>query len=131
VDPGSYAVRLVLLSGATARRVIAEEHVDEGVLGQAAAITRSAYIFCNRVSSAAGLKAASFVSVLGYAIAHELGHLVLPPNSHSPTGIMRAGMYPRTARPAYFTATQGTVIRDFLTTASRPDEIKVAGLAQR
>jgi hypothetical protein len=27
--------------------------------------------------------------VLAYFIAHELGHLLLPPNSHSPMGIMR------------------------------------------
>src|SRR5262249_10769 len=28
--------------------------------------------------------------ILGYAIAHEIGHLLLPPGSHSPAGIMRA-----------------------------------------
>jgi hypothetical protein len=28
--------------------------------------------------------------LLGYAMAHELGHLLLGPNSHSPTGLMRA-----------------------------------------
>jgi hypothetical protein len=29
--------------------------------------------------------------VLGAAIAHEIGHLFLGPNSHSPVGIMRGG----------------------------------------
>jgi len=28
--------------------------------------------------------------LLGYCIAHEIGHLLLPPGSHSPSGIMRA-----------------------------------------
>jgi len=28
--------------------------------------------------------------MLAYCIAHEIGHLLLPPGSHSPTGIMRA-----------------------------------------
>lgn len=28
--------------------------------------------------------------ILGHAMAHELGHLLLGPNSHSPTGLMRA-----------------------------------------
>ena len=28
--------------------------------------------------------------LLGRAMAHEIGHLLLGPNSHSPTGIMRA-----------------------------------------
>ena len=33
---------------------------------------------------------ASFSKVLAYAIAHELGHLLLRSNEHSPTGLMRA-----------------------------------------
>jgi hypothetical protein len=128
VDAGTYAVRLILLSGAKARQVIAVQHAEEGVLGQAAGLTRSAYIFCNRVITTAGLHATSYVNVLAYAIAHELGHLVLPPNSHSSTGIMRASLYPRTARLAYFTEKQGTVIRSFLTAASESGEIKMAGV---
>jgi len=28
--------------------------------------------------------------ILGRVMAHEVGHLLLPPNSHSPIGIMRA-----------------------------------------
>src|SRR5258708_7834086 len=36
LDPETYQVRLVLLSGAKARQEIALRHVDEGVLGQAA-----------------------------------------------------------------------------------------------
>ena len=33
---------------------------------------------------------ASFSKVLAYSIAHELGHLLLGSNEHSPTGLMRA-----------------------------------------
>ena len=33
---------------------------------------------------------ASFSKVLAYAMAHELGHLLLRSNEHSPTGLMRA-----------------------------------------
>lgn len=127
VGTGTYAVRLILVSGAKAQKVAAVQHAEEGVLGQAAGVTRSAYIFCNRVITTAGLHATSFVNVLAYAIAHELGHLVLPPNSHSSTGIMRASLYPGTARLAYFTEKQGTVIRSFLAAASGSDEIKMAG----
>ena len=29
------------------------------------------------------------VTLLGYVMAHELGHLMLPPNSHSVAGVMR------------------------------------------
>ena len=31
--------------------------------------------------------------ILGLAMAHEIGHLLLPPNSHTETGIMRANWY--------------------------------------
>jgi hypothetical protein len=49
-----------------------------------------AYIFQTRVDNiAAGYSAARSV-VLGAAIAHEVGHLLLPLNAHSTTGIMRA-----------------------------------------
>jgi hypothetical protein len=33
---------------------------------------------------------AELSTLLGYAMAHELGHLLLGTNSHSPTGLMRA-----------------------------------------
>jgi hypothetical protein len=33
--------------------------------------------------------------ILGLAIAHEVGHVLLGPNSHSPTGIMRAQWNPK------------------------------------
>ena len=29
--------------------------------------------------------------MLAYVIAHEIGHLLLPGNAHSPTGVMQAG----------------------------------------
>ena len=125
-EPGTYAVRLILLSGAKAQKVIALQHAEDGVLGLAAGLTRSAYIFCNRVVITAGLNGISHVNMLGYAIAHELGHLVLPPNSHSSSGIMRASVYPRTARLAYFTDKQGMVIRSFLAAASGSSEIMMA-----
>ena len=43
------------------------------------------------VNKLASLGTAEEYQVLGAAIAHEIGHLFLGPNSHSPVGIMRAG----------------------------------------
>ncbi len=126
LDSGTYTVRLVLLSGAKARRVIKLEHLEEGVFGYATAGLHTAYIFCNRVITSAGLYKKDYAKVLGYVIAHELGHLVLPPHSHSSTGIMRANIYLRAPRLAYFTETQGTFIRNFLMAVSRAGEIKIA-----
>ncbi len=43
------------------------------------------------VEKLASLGIAEEYQVLGAAMAHEIGHLFLGPNSHSPVGIMRAG----------------------------------------
>jgi hypothetical protein len=43
------------------------------------------------VEKLASLGIAEEYQVLGGAMAHEIGHLFLGPNSHSPVGIMRAG----------------------------------------
>ena len=50
--------------------------------------------------------------LLGYAIAHEIGHLLLPPNSHSRDGVMRPviNMEEATAKRLRFTKEQGELI---------------------
>ena len=48
------------------------------------------YVFHDRVESFARRYFASSGNVLGNAIAHEVGHLMLPYHSHSAAGIMRA-----------------------------------------
>ena len=50
--------------------------------------------------------------LLGYAIAHEIGHLLLPPNSHSPTGVMRPALNleEAAAKRLRFTREQGELI---------------------
>jgi hypothetical protein len=49
-----------------------------------------AYILMHRVDEIAAGYHAEKAIVLGAAIAHEIGHLLLPRNSHSKRGIMRA-----------------------------------------
>jgi hypothetical protein len=52
---------------------------------------RLAYVFYRRVAllaHGAGNDAES--KILGHVVAHEMGHLLLPANSHSPSGVMRA-----------------------------------------
>jgi hypothetical protein len=50
--------------------------------------------------------------LLGYAMAHELGHLLLPPNSHSTEGVMRSviNIEEASARRLRFTKAQGQLI---------------------
>jgi hypothetical protein len=51
---------------------------------------RLAYVFIDRVRNAALTYRVDHVSVLAHAIAHEVGHLLLPSGAHSESGLMRA-----------------------------------------
>ena len=51
-------------------------------------------LFYDRAQHLHEISGASLASILGHAIAHELGHLLLGTNSHSPAGIMRARWQP-------------------------------------
>lgn len=53
-----------------------------------------AYVFMDRVETFAAEHQLALASVLACAIAHEVGHLLLPPNAHVPSGVMRGGWYP-------------------------------------
>lgn len=64
-------------------------------LGQALECPRNeigcaAYIFYRDVLELAREGDAAEYQLLGHALAHEIGHLLLGPNSHAATGIMRA-----------------------------------------
>ena len=52
--------------------------------------TASATVFYDRVVELARRLGIFLEVVLGHAITHEIGHLVLGSYSHSPTGLMRA-----------------------------------------
>ena len=54
-----------------------------------------AYVFFDRVRDFGQRGRVDTFVVLGFAIAHELGHLLLPVNSHSADGIMRARWDPK------------------------------------
>jgi hypothetical protein len=75
----------------------------------------AAYVFYDRVRDVASGFGVSVQAVLTLALAHELGHLLLPRGSHSPSGIMQGG-WDRDAlrglgRGLSFTAAQAELIR--------------------
>jgi hypothetical protein len=103
VDPGIFIlsdIQLRILPGSMAERL----GLPDGVLGVAPgaeAGRRLAYVFYNRVASLAQelmwkrvrgdvCESASTTQILGHAMAHEIGHLLLNLETHSDTGIMRA-----------------------------------------
>ena len=57
----------------------------------------TAFVFSDRVAAFAKAHRLAESDVLASALAHEIGHLLLPPNAHVANGIMRASW-----RPAFF-----------------------------
>lgn len=50
---------------------------------------RIAYVLYDRIATARTAQPDAPVDLLGLVIGHEIGHLLLPRGSHSPTGLMR------------------------------------------
>jgi len=84
-----------------------------------------ATIFFNRVEAIT--KGGSVAPILGSAIAHEFGHLLLGPNAHSSDGIMRARWSREFLRPAnraslHFTNEQSNLMRTHVSARAKPQE---------
>jgi hypothetical protein len=77
---------------------------------------RVAYVMYDRVEMLTGGNGLDSARVLAIAIAHEIGHLLLPFNTHSQTGVMRADWTKADLHLAqrsltFFTPEQGTLLR--------------------
>lgn len=79
-DGTHFAVRLLHQS---------REGSSKNAMGEALSL-ETANLFMNRVTEQAATGELSASRMLGHAIAHEIGHLLLGDNSHSPGGIMAA-----------------------------------------
>ena len=97
-------------------------------LGYAVAGTEGgglATVFYDRVEAIA--KGENLSRVLGYAIAHEIGHVLLGQSSHSPAGLMRANWSEKDLRPVHrdrmqFTPEQADHIRAALGSEMKQEE---------
>jgi hypothetical protein len=74
-------------------------------------------VYVDRVESLDSLTPDQRATILGAAIAHEIGHVLLASNEHSPSGIMKARWSSRDLRHAAtgglrFTASQGARMQD-------------------
>jgi hypothetical protein len=82
-------VTLIILTPTMAAR----GHVEEGALGFAAVPTegmgRIAYAIYDRVRDTAARAAMNEDDLLGFVMAHEIAHLMLPRGSHAEGGLMR------------------------------------------
>jgi hypothetical protein len=108
---GALHLKVLVLSKKMAERKIATDLVDSNVLGQAASGSGRAYIFSQRVASLAARNERRVGDLLGRVVAHEVGHLLLPENGHSPSGIMTSSLDLSTTALAAFTSEQTAAIR--------------------
>jgi hypothetical protein len=85
--PGELIVRLVRSGDApqTEYVVLGEAFIDVRVRAGVLAT-----IYVDQVERLATASGADMTTLLGRAIAHEVGHLLLATNRHSPSGLMRA-----------------------------------------
>lgn len=85
------ALTIVILSSTRVTEV-SPAHNSMGVTPSADDGTRGtvAYVFADRVTAFAIDGRLDLAMMLGCALAHELGHLLLPVNAHTRDGIMRA-----------------------------------------
>jgi hypothetical protein len=90
----------------------ADPTLSDRTLGFAEAGATSATVLYDRVNAYARHYRVKRAVLLGYVMAHELGHLLLPPNSHSIAGIMRAtiDLERASARDLRFTPAQAAAV---------------------
>ena len=80
---GRFVIHLIIRPRALRSRVMGS------ALGDARATGGTAFVYRNRVEDLARGHSVDEAHVLAYALAHEMGHLLLPYPSHAVTGIMR------------------------------------------
>jgi hypothetical protein len=83
-----FAVRVIVRLNADGFR--GGSRVMGTTLGDEYEMGRAAYVFKDRVLQIAHKRQQDVALVLGYAIAHEMGHVLLPRPAHTEEGIMRA-----------------------------------------
>lgn len=88
---GPTAVNVRILPASMAARLkLPAESLGYALPSPKVANASDAWVFYNRVEKLAESKDASRAQILGHAMAHEIGHLLLGPDRHSARGIMRA-----------------------------------------
>jgi len=100
---------VMIMADGHAKRKAVEEGLQDDVIGQGAPVAGRAYIYFNRMVESVHAPRDTIIQ-LGDVLAHELGHLLLPPG-HSSAGIMRASVDSRTRNLQSFTDAQTRAIR--------------------
>ena len=88
LDPSELSVRLVKLPGTASAK--GELQLGYSLIDTTAGAGTLATIYADRVAWLAGEAGADIPTLVGLAIAHEIGHLLLGTNAHAGSGLMRA-----------------------------------------
>ena len=113
----SAAYMILIMAEAPAKLKAAMEQLGTDVMGQGAPSVGRAYIYYDRVVAFRPVPPRDIPSTLGDVLAHELGHLILPPG-HSPVGIMRPTINMQSRRVETFSESEATEIHSRLRTRS-------------
>lgn len=89
------------------------------VLGMAPDSGDWAQVFYGRVAAAVAQRQIPVSLVLAHVVSHEIGHLLLPPNSHVPFGIMRRAVDLEHPSLRRFTGDQPRLIREAVASGQR------------
>jgi len=105
---------MILIMAEVPARLKAEmEKLGTDVMGQGAPAVGRAYIYYDRVLKLNPVPPRDIITTLGDVMAHELGHLMLPPG-HSNLGIMRPDINMTSRRLETFTDVEAAHIREHL-----------------
>ena len=104
---------ILIMAEAPGRLKAEMEKLGTDVMGQGAPAVGRAYIYYDRVLKLNPTPPRDIITTLGDVIAHELGHLMLPPG-HSNLGIMRPDINMMSRRLETFTHVEAAHIREHL-----------------
>jgi hypothetical protein len=104
---------ILIMAEAPAKLKAAMERIGTDVMGQGAPFVGRAYIYYDRVLQLRPIPPRDVITTLGDVIAHELGHLMLPPG-HSVVGIMRPSINMMSRRVETFTKEEAAQLRSVL-----------------
>jgi hypothetical protein len=88
------------------------------------AVNTTVYVFAGSLQGIVQSGVASWPVIFGHVVAHEIGHVLLGPDSHSPDGVMRPRLGPEDWRRASagqlsFNTSQRERIRSFFADSER------------
>lgn len=117
---------ILIMAEAPARLKAEAERLGVDVMGQGAPVAGRAYIYYDRIVAFRPAPPRDLPTTLGDVIAHELGHLILPPG-HSPTGIMQPTITMTSRRVETFTRVEASEIQSRLRTHPVANVLSKAG----